>query len=143
MSNKTTNDETAGGDQAAEEIRIYVPWALKGHYPLQTLSRINRVSQKSDLVDPNLFLTERSRVHEVYIREQHRTQRLSLLLSAILLLAACFVVVFAPAGREYVASWIGAALLVSAAGAAGYKRIWGKSKNIYVGADQGKGARDD
>lgn len=66
--------------------------------------------------------------------------RLGALLNQLsLLLAACLVVVFAPAGREYVASWIGAALLVTVAGAAGYKRIRGKSRNISFGADQGEG----
>jgi hypothetical protein len=93
--------------------------------------------------DPNHFLTERSRVHERYIIEQERTKRLSLVLSAVLLLAACLIFVFAPTGREVISMWIGAALLVTAAGAAGYKRVWGRSKHMSFGADQKNGDGED
>jgi hypothetical protein len=134
VKDKTPKTESNLNNSSVDEIRISAPW--RPHHPMQAISR--GVRQRST-VDPNHFLTERSRVHEVYIREQEKTRRLSLFLSAVLLLAACLVVVFAPAGRENVSSWVGAALLASAAGAAGYKRIWGRSKNMSLGADQGQG----
>jgi hypothetical protein len=118
-------------DPSTSAIVISSP--MKSHALFQAIGRGVRLKEA---IDPNLFVTERSRVHETYIREQENTKRLNLILSAILLLAACAVVVFAPAGREGIAHWMGAALLVTSAGAAGYKRIWGRSKRISFGADQ-------
>jgi O-antigen/teichoic acid export membrane protein len=82
------------------------------------------------------FIRERTRLHELYIREQERTKRIGLVLAAVLILAASALVLFAPTGRETLSYWIGAALVIFAAGAMGYKRVWGKSKNITFGADQ-------
>jgi O-antigen/teichoic acid export membrane protein len=55
--------------------------------------------------------------------------------AAILILGAAVSVLFAPAGRETVSYWIGAALVIFAAGAMGYKRVWGKSSKMSFGAD--------
>lgn len=82
------------------------------------------------------FLIERTRLHEVFIREDAKTKRLSLALGTLLFLAACLVIVFAPESRQGVAHWIGAAMLVAAAGVVGYKRVWGKSKILTFSADQ-------
>ncbi|WP_448548879.1 hypothetical protein [Thalassotalea fusca] len=116
-----------------DESSLYIsaPWGNSNI--MQGVSRVSR----DNPVDPNLFVSERSRVHEAYIIEQEKTKRLSLILSAVLLLAACLIFIFAPEGREQVSTWIGAALVVTAAGAAGYKRVWGKSKIISFGADNG------
>jgi len=134
---KTPGIRSNSNNPATEEIRISAPWG--GQVPLQAISRVYRHDRAIDL---NHFLTERSRVHEVYIREQEKTKRLSLALSAVLLLAACFVVDFAPGGREYLAGGLGAALLVTAAGAASYKRIWGRSTGASLGADQGESGNE-
>jgi hypothetical protein len=83
------------------------------------------------------FLIERTKLHEIYIREEARTKRLSLMLSALLFLAACLVIIFAPESRQTISHWIGAAMFVVAAGVAGYKRVWGKSKILTISADQG------
>ena len=56
------------------------------------------------------FLIERTRLHEVFIREEARTKRLSLALGTLLFLAACLVIVFAPESRQGVANWVGAAM---------------------------------
>jgi hypothetical protein len=82
------------------------------------------------------FVKERTRVHELYIREQERTKRLGLILAAVLILAAAATVLFAPQGREALSYWIGAALVIFAAGAGGYKRVWSKTGNSSFGADQ-------
>lgn len=69
-------------------------------------------------------------------QEEQKTKRLWLVLAVVALLAALALLVFAPPGRETLSYWIGGALLIFAAGAAGYKRVWGKSKLFSVGADQ-------
>jgi hypothetical protein len=80
------------------------------------------------------FITERTRVHELFIREQAKTKRLSLLLASTLLLAAVAAVLFAPAGREVVSYWLGAALFVFSAGAAGYGKVSAKVKGMSAEA---------
>ncbi len=75
-------------------------------------------------------------MHKAYIEEQEKTKRLWLVLSVIALLSALALIVFAPEGRETLSYWIGGALLVFSAGAAGFKRVWGKSKVFSLGADQ-------
>ena len=98
-------------------------------------SMINSIGMASDEV-VDMFVKERTRLHESYVREQERTKRVAMLLSAILIVTAAGMVLFAPAGRETLSYWIGVALVIFAAGAMGYQRVWGKSKNISFGADQ-------
>src|SRR5215470_16875796 len=83
-----------------------------------------------------IFLLERTRLHETYIKEQERTKRIGIILSAVLIFGAAALILFAPAGRETLSYWIGAALVIFAAGTLGYQRVWGKTKNISFGADQ-------
>lgn len=82
------------------------------------------------------FVKERTRLHGKYIHEREVTQRIGMIVGAGLVLAAAAMVMFAPAGRETLSYWIGAALVIFAAGAMGYKRVWGTSKSISFGADQ-------
>jgi hypothetical protein len=82
------------------------------------------------------FVDRRSQVHETYIREQAKNKRIGLILAFTLILAAAALVTFAPEGRQTISYWIGAALLVFAAGCSGFGRVWGKTKNISFGADQ-------
>lgn len=86
-----------------------------------------------------LFLAERSRVHEVYIREEHKTKRLSMIIAATLTMVSVVIMVFAPAGRETLSYWLGAAILVIAAGSMGYKRIRGKTPGFSLRADDASG----
>jgi hypothetical protein len=86
------------------------------------------------------FLIERTRLHEVFIREEAKSERLSLGLGSALFLAACLVIVFAPESRQGVANWVGAAMLIVAAGVVGYKRVWGRSKVLTFSADQQAGS---
>lgn len=83
------------------------------------------------------ILKERNRL--LLLQEEHRTKRLWLALAAGSTLIALLIIVFAPEGRETLSYWIGATLLIFAAGAAGYKRVWGKAPGVGVGADQGEG----
>jgi len=80
------------------------------------------------------FITERTRLHELFIREQAKTKRLSLILAATLLLAAVAAVLLAPSGREVVSYWLGAALFVFSAGAAGYGKVSARAKGILAEA---------
>ena len=82
------------------------------------------------------LIKARTKLHVEALKEGEKTKRLSLVLAAVLIVVALLAVLFAPAGREVVSYWIGATLLVFAAGAVGYKRVWGKSKLLSVGGDQ-------
>jgi hypothetical protein len=80
----------------------------------------------------------RTELHVQALKEEEKTKRLALVVTAVMVLGAMLGIVFAPAGREVVSYWIGATLLVFAAGAAGYKRVWGRSRLLDVGGDQNK-----
>ena len=80
------------------------------------------------------FSRERSRVHEVFICERAKNERLGLVLSFLLILAATSAVLFAPQGRETMSYWLGAALLVFAGGASGFGHVWAKTPGFSFGA---------
>ena len=83
------------------------------------------------------FVKQRTRAHALHIREEAKTRRLSLWLAFGLLVLAVLVPLFAPAGRETLSYWIGAALFIFACGAAGYSRAKVKSKPISIEVDRG------
>ena len=108
-----------------DEIRMSAPWGGRN------------VSQQGGFFDPEsakCFIEQRSQVHSTYIIEQEKTKRLYLVLSVILLICALLIMVFAPEGKEQMSYWIGGALLVFSAGAAGYKRFWAKAPMIEFDA---------
>jgi hypothetical protein len=80
---------------------------------------------------------ERTRLHETYIVQTHKTKRLGLVLAALLLILSCLLPVIAPAGREGISYIISVALFVFAAGAAGYTNVWFKTKtqNLKLNSD--------
>jgi hypothetical protein len=87
----------------------------------------------------DLFVKERTRLHELYILQESTNKRIGLILAFLLILVAVLVVVFAPTGRETISYWVGAALIIFAAGAIGFGRVWAKASKISVGADGVKG----
>lgn len=111
------------------EVHISAPW--------ETDVTQCVMSEGGNFRDVERFLIDRSRVHERYIVEEAKTKRIALAISAILFLCGCLVIVFAPAGRESLATWIGASMLIVAGGVAGFKRVWAKVPAIDVGADEG------
>jgi len=86
------------------------------------------------------FLKERTRLHELYIRQEALNRRIGLILAFLLILSAALFVLFAPEGRQTLSYWIGAALVIFAAGAAGFGRVWAKAMQISFGADGDKRA---
>lgn len=103
------------------------PWNMRGSVK-QTISAGSDIAVRD-------FVKERSRVHEAYIKEQEKSRRIGLTIGAILVVAAMVVVMFAPPGREQLSYWLGAALVIVAAGAAGFRRVWGRAPLISFGAD--------
>jgi hypothetical protein len=127
------NSDEPGSQKLADrgsEVCLVVPWRLGGSGLVQSICRASRNEAKH-------FVSERSRVHETYIREQEKTKRLSLILAAACLIAGCVVIVFGPHDREMLSNWVGAALVIVSAGAAGYTRIWAKRDKTSFGADSG------
>src|SRR5712692_7172885 len=109
----------------SNQVSLSTPWSGKAHGNGYSATMSNSAGIPSDAV-AEVFLVERTRLHELYVREQERTRRVGLILAAVLILAAAAMILFAPAGREILSYWIGAALIVFAAGTVGYKRVWGK-----------------
>src|SRR4051794_882274 len=94
--------EKPEAEEQDKVVVISVPWSHgASNVPLQSIGRVSREDTKH-------FISERSRVHETYIREQEKTRRLSLVLAATCFVAGCVVIVFGPAGRETLSNWIGA-----------------------------------
>ena len=79
-----------------------------------------------DNENTELFIKERTRVHELYIKKQEKTKRVSLILAVVLVIISVFLLIFAPEGKETLSYIVCSILFVFAAGAVGYKRIWGK-----------------
>lgn len=80
------------------------------------------------------FTRDRSKLHMFYIEHVHRTKRLTVAVGAGLVLAAAALQVFAPTGRENLSHWIGAALVITAAGIVGFRSVWAKAPGFSVGA---------
>ena len=69
-----------------------------------------------------------------------KTKRIRFTLAVILVLAAAAITVFAPSGRETMSYWIGAALVITAAGCVGFKRLSAVAPkfSFKVDSDRGK-----
>src|SRR5262245_31207130 len=133
------SDRSEANPSERNEVNLAAPWAALTELGLGSyanLIRCRSILGDSSAAALEAFITERTKLHETYIKEQERTKRIGMILSVILILGAAALVLFAPAGRETLSYWIGAALVIFAAGAMGYQRIWGKSKNLSFGADQ-------
>jgi hypothetical protein len=124
--------ETNKEDENNESSDLSTPWGSRQSYKVPRAS----ISDKSSLNKHKIFLKERTKLHETYILEQSRNKRFGLTLAFLLILFASLIVLFAPAGRETISYWIGAALIIFAGGTVGFGRVWGKAANISFGADQ-------
>jgi hypothetical protein len=123
--------------QESQRIALSTPWGG----PQQLLSRGSRCEFESPS-DSNEFIRERTRLHETYVREEAKSRRVGLVLAFLGIVAAAAIVQFAPAGREKLSYWIGAALIIFAAGSCGFGRVWGKASRISFGADQDRGTQE-
>ena len=80
------------------------------------------------------FVEARSKVHDTYIREHNRTKRLGLIISAVMLVGSCCIIIFAPQGRELASYIIGAFLVLTAAGVAGFTAVKLKVPGVLLDA---------
>lgn len=132
---KPTSEEPSG------TVRLAVPWGRPSNFE-HSKPGLGWGADQGELdpsangtgVSTDTYIRERTRLHETYILEQARTQRLGLVLAFLLILLAATLVVFAPTGRESISYWIGFALVIFAAGASGYGRVWGKTSGLSFGA---------
>ena len=103
-------------------LHLSPPW----NSVAERFARGNVAIQEGSFLSPEdlkNFVETRTGLHNLYIRETQRTRRLAMCLAAALLALASVIPVFAPAGRENMSYWIGAALFVFAAGSMGYTSI--------------------
>lgn len=115
--------------QKPTKTELSTPWG--------TNQNIN-VMRSKNFDETKWFISERSKVHETYIREEAKTKRIAMVIALILILGACAMLVFSPQERRVFSYFISGVLLVFAGGAVGYKRVWGKTKWVSLGADQDK-----
>jgi hypothetical protein len=121
------SDQATPGKKAepnSGEIKLSVPWETASAASKHSRGNIARQSiMFADDETNKVFIQERSRVHQLHIRETEKTKRWGYGLAAFLLALACVIPVFAPADRETLSYMVGLALLVFAAGTAGYTRV--------------------
>jgi hypothetical protein len=106
----------------AGHINLSAPWEDSQYGNANVMSGV-ALAEPDGTPIATRFVEQRSKVHETYIKEHNRTKRLGLVISAVLVVASCCVVLFAPAGRETASYIIGAVLVVIAAGVAGFTAI--------------------
>lgn len=127
-------------DKNSIDTRITPPWGgaqqRQQQYQEQRQQIRNHLPTKAESsLDPSMhFVTERSKVHTAYIVEQEKSKRIGLILAVILLISAMLIMVFSPKEKEVISYWIGAALIIFSAGAAGYKHLWAKTPIIEIEA---------
>jgi hypothetical protein len=80
-----------------------------------------------------------SRIVTAHIQSQSRIRIGLYCLSAFFMLAACFLAVFAPSGREVTTTIIAAALLLLSAGTAGFTFLRMKTVGIDISAGDKQG----
>ena|ERR1700730_9296485 len=103
------------------EVNLSTPWVIDGQHRLMSY-QTNSVSAFDDSTALK-FVSERSKVHREYIREVEKTKRHGYSLSAVLLLIAVVVPIFAPEGREVISYITSGGLTLFAAGVFGYSKI--------------------
>lgn len=121
---------------AKGEVKLSNPWS-----PDSQMQSVWIEGDSTETLDN--FVSVRSQLHRTYIQEAEKTKRLGLILAVFLLALGLLIILYAPEGRETFSYWIGGALLIFAAGAAGYKRVWGKTKILSIGADQDQSSLQD
>ena len=88
--------------------------------------------------ESEIFIIERTRLHELYIKEQEKTKRISLISAVLLILIAAVLLIFASEGKETLSYIVCGVLFIFAAGAVGYGRIKGKTPFSEFEADHMK-----
>ena len=115
-----------------KQINLCTPWSLGGQ------NYVNQSGNGLGKDESVLFIKERTRLHELYVVEQEKTKRLSLILAVVLILVAVFLLIAAPQGKETLTYIICGVLFIFAAGEVGYKRVWGKIPFTEFRADDGQ-----
>ena len=123
-------------------IELAVPWGALvnriGHSYVERPSKTHAI----DSLTAQIFLTSRARVHEQHIVEQGKTKRLAMLISGVALIASLLVLAFTPEHNKELSYWIGGALILTAAGGAGYGRLYAKTGPMELKAQKGTNEKD-
>ena len=133
----STKVQTDSGQ--AIDITLTAPWATVDGQHRLFATRVGQQSGRSET--PTLqaeFLRERSRVHDVYIRETEKTRRFTIGTSASLIALAALITLFAPEGREPLSYALAAILMVFAAGAVGFQSLRMRYKAIDIELSRGR-----
>jgi len=123
------------------KVKLSTPWGDNNIQYMENSIKssvgpyFNIVADIEDNENAELFIKERTRLHELYIKEQEKTKRISLILAVVLVIISVFLLIFAPKGKETLSYIVCGVLFVFAAGAVGYKRIWGKIPFTEFGAE--------
>lgn len=117
-------------------IELSAPWGGANVNRCSNFPKNGMSYLPEDRATARLFIKQRTELHRDYILQTSKNKRLGLLLAFFMIMLSILILVFAPDGRETLSYWIGSALLVFAAGALGYGRVWGKAASISFGADR-------
>jgi len=118
------------------EINLSNPWDQGKNIPVQGSVLL------SGSVGPDIqkhFVSTRSKVHETWIIETHKTKRATLSISALLFIASAALAVFSPEDREILSYGIAGSMLLLSAGVAGYGFFKVKSESISAEASKDNG----
>ncbi|OLF72351.1 hypothetical protein AWH62_11005 [Maricaulis sp. W15] len=83
-----------------------------------------------------LFTRVRSEVHKEFIAQQEKTKRLTLIIGSVSFISGLLVLGFYPEGRAMTSIPAAIGLVIFAAGAFGYNRLWGKGVNFEFSAEK-------
>ena len=118
------------------KINLTSPWGGLG--PNQGTAF---VGSKLDSDTQKHFLSARSKVHETWIIESNKTRRVSLIVSAVLVIAAAALLVFSPKEKEIISYGVAGAIVLLSSGIAGYGFLKIKTKNFS--AESKKDSREN
>lgn len=113
-----------------QEVRITPPWVAR--FPrnskhIQCMSfadkGYNEGDKQASIESLNNFVAVRTGLHSQYITQLEKTKRISIITCAALIGLSILLPVFAPDGRETVSYLGAAALVVLAAGVAGFSTL--------------------
>ena len=90
-------------NKLSKKVSLSPPWEneiraglLHGQYYM-----MNRFfTGGSDIDDIQSFIIERTKVHETYIKEKEKTKRITLLISALFLIASITIILFSPDSKK-------------------------------------------
>ena len=145
-----TRKQGAKGNDAPPEIgestiSLSVPWSSfrnRGRRP--HIQGNVQTGTSHNIEVTKRFIQERTRVHEIYIKEESRVKMLGFVISALMFTVSAIILIFAPPDKEALAYALAGVLVIVAAGVAGFSVVRVKALGLSLGqsgSNAGEGSR--